>query len=47
VYNALIQGTIRGLPVLVDPVYGFASYKVTFHPKSGNASDAFLAVSQG
>lgn len=46
VYNTLVQGTIRGLPVLVDPVYGFASYKAALYPDGGNSSDAFTAVCQ-
>jgi len=49
VFHALVMGSVRQLPVLVDPVYGFASYHASA-PEGGefctasNASDAFYAV---
>jgi hypothetical protein len=43
--HTLVMGIVRGQPVVVDPVYGYASYHASL-PREGNATDSFVAVNK-
>lgn len=44
-YHTFVFGTIRGLPVIIDPVYGYASYKSNIPcPTCSSWEDSFQAT---